>query len=208
MDLLESAFHDQPLVRVGNYQFVLNPLTEQIPATSAELLRVAAARVLGAAGLDGVNKIVGEEDRGAILVAAVSLQSGLPFGLARWNPSGVPGQIAVDFTMEYTQGKLYLNGVERGDRVLVVDDLISTGGTLVALIRALRIAGAEIRDVICVAEKIEYGGVARVRAETGIQVKTLVRVTVAGERSRVVTHAREDADTRAIESGGGSSPES
>ncbi len=208
MDLLESAFHDQPLVRVGNYQFVLNPLTEQIPATSAELLRVAAARVLGAAGLDGVNKIVGEEDRGAILVAAVSLQSGLPFGLARWNPSGVPGQIAVDFTMEYTQGKLYLNGVERGDRVLVVDDLISTGGTLVALIRALRIAGAEIRDVICVAEKIEYGGVARVRAETGIQVKTLVRVTVAGERSRVVTHARKDADTRGIESGGGSSPES
>jgi adenine/guanine phosphoribosyltransferase-like PRPP-binding protein len=88
--------------------------------------------------------------------------------------------------MEYTQGTLYLNGVERGDQVLIVDDLISTGGTLVALIRAVRQAGAHIRDVVCVAEKIEYGGGARVQAETGLAVKTLVKISVAGERSRVV----------------------
>lgn len=185
-DLLNDAFHDRPLIAVGNYQFILNPLTEQVPATSAELLREAAARVLSAATLDEVNKIVGEEDRGAILVAAVSLQSGLPFGLARWNPSGVPGQIAVDLAMEYARGKLYLNGVERGDRVLIVDDLISTGGTLIALIRAIQSAGAQIRDVVCIAEKIEYGGVARVKAETGIAVKTLIKISVAGARSHVV----------------------
>jgi adenine/guanine phosphoribosyltransferase-like PRPP-binding protein len=186
MDLLKQAFDNQPLVAVGKYQFILNPLTEQMPATRAELLREAAARVLRAANLDGVTKIVGEEDRGAIIVAAVSLQSNLPLALARWNPSGVPGQIAVDFSMEYTQGTLYLNGVERGDQVLIVDDLISTGGTLVALIRAIRQASATVRDIVCVAEKIEYGGAARVLADTGIAVKTLVRVSVAGERSKVV----------------------
>ena len=186
MNLLEESFHDKPLVVVGKYQFLVNPLTEQVPATSPELLREAATRVLGVANLDGVSKIVGEEDRGAILVAAVSLQANLPLALARWNPSGVPGQIAVDFAMEYTQGTLYLNGVERGDQVLIVDDLISTGGTLVALIRAVRQAGAHIRDVVCVAEKIEYGGGARVQAETGLAVKTLVKISVAGERSRVV----------------------
>ncbi len=186
MNLLEQSFHDKPLTRVGTYQFLINPLTEQIPATSAELLRAAATRVLRAANLAGVNKIVGEEDRGAILVAAVSLQSGLPFGMARWNPSGVPGQIAVDFAMEYTQGTLYLNGVEPGDRVLIVDDLISTGGTLIALIRAIERAGAAVRDVVCIAEKIEYGGVARVKAEAGVEVKTLMKISVAGARSRVV----------------------
>lgn len=188
MNLLEQAFHDQPLVTVGKFQFILNPLTEQVPATSPALLREAAARVLAVANLDGVNKLVGEEDRGAILVAAVSLQSNLPLALARWNPSGVPGQIAVDFAMEYTQGTLYLNGVERGDEVLIVDDLISTGGTLVALIRAVRKAGANIRDVICVAEKIDYGGVARVKAETGVEVKTLVRISLRGERSQLIEH--------------------
>lgn len=187
MNLLEQAFHDQPLVTVGKFQFILNPLTEQMPATSPALLREAAARILATANLNGVNKIVGEEDRGAILVAAVSLVSNLPLALARWNPSGVPGQIAVDFAMEYTQGTLYLNGVEPDDQVLIVDDLISTGGTLIALIRAVQQAGAKIRDVICVAEKIEYGGVARVKAATGLEVKTLVKISVAEERSRVVS---------------------
>lgn len=186
MNLLEQAFHNQPLVSVGKFQFILNPLTEQVPATPPALLREAAARVLAVANLEDVNKLVGEEDRGAILVAAVSLQSNLPLALARWNPSGVPGQIAVDFAMEYTQGILYLNGVERGDQVLIVDDLISTGGTLIALIRAVQQAGANIRDVICVAEKIEYGGVARIKAETGIDVKTLIKISVAGERTKVV----------------------
>lgn len=186
MNLLEKSFHNKPLITVGKYQFILNPLTEQVPATSPELLREAAARVLQVANLAGVNKIVGEEDRGAILVAAVSLQANLPLALARWNPSGVPGQIAVDFAMEYTQGTLYLNGVERGDQALIVDDLISTGGTLVALIRAVRQAGAQIREVVCVAEKIEYGGVARVQAETGLAVKTLVKISVAGDKARVV----------------------
>lgn len=186
MGLLEEAFDDKPLVAVGKYQFILNALTEQVPATSPELLRAAATRVLQAANLDGVTKLVGEEDRGAILVAAVALAANLPLALARWNPSGVPGQIAVEFAMEYAQGTLYLNGVERGDQVLIVDDLISTGGTLIALIRAVQQAGAHIRDCVCVAEKIEYGGVARVQAETGIVVKTLVKLSVAGERSRVV----------------------
>ena len=186
MNLLEQAFHNQPLVTVGKYQFILNSLTEQVPATSPELLREAAARVLAVANLDGVNKLVGEEDRGAILVAAVSLQANLPLALARWNPSGVPGQIAVDFAMEYAQGTLFLNGIERGDHVLIVDDLISTGGTLIALIRAVQQARAKIRDVICVAEKIDYGGVARVQAETGIVVKTLVKISVTGERSCVI----------------------
>lgn len=186
MSLLDDAFHNQPLVTVGKFQFLINPLTEQIPATSPELLREAAARVLQVANLDGVNKIVGEEDRGAILVAAVSLESNLPLALARWNPSGVPGQIAVDFAMEYTAGTLYLNGVERGDHVLIVDDLISTGGTLVALIRAIQQAGATIRDCVCVAEKIDYGGVTRVKTETGVTVKTLVKVSVMGERSQVI----------------------
>jgi adenine phosphoribosyltransferase len=186
MNLLRDAFDNQPLVQVGQFRFILNPLTEQVPATTPELLRQAASALLGAVNLEGVNKIVGEEDRGAILVAAVSLQSNLPLALARWNPSGVPGQIAVDFAMEYTQGTLYLNGVERGDNVLIVDDLISTGGTLIALIRGVEQAGAKIRDVICVAEKVDYGGVEHVRAETGYTVKTLIKVSVAGERTKVV----------------------
>lgn len=186
-DILVDAFHDRELIAINNYKFIVNSLTEQIPATSAQLLWEAARRVYRAGVFSEGCKIAGEEDKGAVLVAAVALLSGLPFGLARWYPSGLEGQVAVDFNCEYVnEGKLYLNGVERGDRVVIVDDVISTGGTMVALIKAIERAGAHIVDIICVAEKVEYGGSARVQRETGYEVKSILQISVAGERSRVL----------------------
>jgi adenine/guanine phosphoribosyltransferase-like PRPP-binding protein len=186
MDLIRQAFDNRVLVPIRGRQFIINPLTEQIPATSAELLREAARRVLDAADLSRASKIAGEEDKGGILVAATSLLSGLPFGLARWYPSGLQGQIELSFESEYVEGKLYLNGVERDDRVLIVDDVISTGGTMIALIQAIEKAGAQIVDIVCVAEKVEYGGPAKVKQATGHTVKSILKVSVAGERSVVL----------------------
>ena len=165
---------------------MINPLTEQIPVTTAELLRAATDWIVEAGDFDGVNKIVGEEDKGAILVASTALATGLPFGMARWYPAGLEGQVSVHFEMEYTSGELFLNGVDHGDRVIIVDDMISTGGTLLALIEAVRQAGAEIVDIVCVGEKVDYGGVQRVLDQTGLPVKTLVKLSMEGEQSKVV----------------------
>jgi len=183
---LHDAFDDRELVEINGRKFVINPLTEQIPATSPALLQQAADCLLHVTDCRDADKLAGEEDKGGILVAATALTAGLPFGLARWYPSGLGGQVAVSFECEYAGGCLYLNGVNRGDRVIIVDDLISTGGTMVALIEALRRAGAHILDVICVAEKIEYEGSARVKQETGLEVKTLVRLSISGPRAQVV----------------------
>jgi phosphoribosylanthranilate isomerase/adenine/guanine phosphoribosyltransferase-like PRPP-binding protein len=186
IDILREAFHDRPLEEVNGKQFLINSLTEQVPATPARLLHVAAQRVCEAADLSPGLKLVGEEDKGGVLLAAVSLLSGLPFGIARWYPSGLEGQVKVGFDCEYISGELYLNGVEPGDRVVIVDDLISTGGTLIGLIEAVRRAGAHVEQIICVAEKLDYAGVERVRNVTGLEVKTLVRVRVSGATSSVV----------------------
>jgi len=184
--LVCSAFDDQPLLEVGKYKFIVNPLTEQIPATSAALLRASSSWLVEAGAFEQATKIAGEEDKGAILVAAAALETGLPFGMARWYPSGLEGQVGVKFEMEYASGQLFLNGVEREDRVIIVDDMISTGGTMVALIEAVETVGAAIVDIVCVAGKVEYQGVERVKEETGYQVKTLLNVSVAGARSKVI----------------------
>ena len=185
-DIVYDAFDRRPLKQIDKYKFLINPLTEQIPATSSELLRQTTNWLIAEGDFHKASKIVGEEDKGAILVASTSLLVDLPFGMARWYPSGLDGQIAVDFTMEYTSGRLYLNGVDKGDRVIIVDDMISTGGTILALIKAVHQAGADIVDIICVAEKVEYGGVSHVYDDTGKRVKTLVKVSVSGELSKVI----------------------
>jgi adenine/guanine phosphoribosyltransferase-like PRPP-binding protein len=185
-ELVIEAFDKKPLVPIKGFNFLINPLTEQIPATSSELLQEATKWLISEGDFQAANKIAGEEDKGAILVASTSLMTGLSFGMARWYPSGLEGQVEVDFKMEYTSGKLYLNGVERGDRVIIVDDMVSSGGTMLALIQAIQIAEAEIVDIICVAEKVDYGGVELIYEKTRYEVKTLVKISVADKLSKVI----------------------
>ncbi len=174
------------MIKFEKYKFLLNSLTEQIPATSVELLQAATDWIVAEGEFGQATKLIGEEDKGAILVASTSLATRLPFGLARWYPAGLEGQVSVDFEMEYASGQLYLNGVEENDKVIIVDDMISTGGTLLALIKAVQLAKGEIIDIVCVAEKIEYFGVHQIEMETGYQPKTLLKVSIAGERSKVI----------------------
>ena len=75
-----------------------------------------------------------------------------------------------------------LNGLKKGDRVVIIDDVISTGGTLVALIEAIRSTGAEIVDILIPVEKNE--GKELVLEKTGLRVKTLVKVSVADGKVR------------------------
>ncbi len=184
--LVQSAFDNKPLIPYGDFNFLINPLTEQIPATTAELLRAATEWLVEVGDFGKATKIAGEEDKGAILVASTALETGLPFGMARWYPSGLEGQVGVDFEMEYASGSLFLNGIEKGDKVIIVDDMVSTGGTMLAMIESVEKAEATIVDIVCVAEKVEYRGVDRIKVETGYPVKTLLKVSVSGDRSKVL----------------------
>jgi len=105
-DIVRDAFDNRPLLRVRGKKFLVNPLTDQIPVTTTELLQEAAKKIIQVGDWEKARKIVGEEDKGAILVAGVSLASGLPFGMARWQPSGIQKQLWVDFECEYTEGRL------------------------------------------------------------------------------------------------------
>ncbi len=64
--------------------------------------------------------------------------------------------------------------------------MVDSGGTLIALIEAIKSTGALILDVICLAEKVEFKGVERVLKETGVKVKTIIKVDTTGEFSKVV----------------------
>ena len=185
MDLLIHCFDDREIIEINNRGFIVNPLTEQIPATTPEMLRFACEEILKVANKN-FDKVVGEEDKGGIIVAGVALAANKPFGMIRWYPSGISGQIKVPFINEYTQGMFYLNGVEAGDRVLVVDDMISTGGTMLGIIQAIQKAGAGIADIVCIGEKVNYNGVEFIREKTGYIPKTLVKIDVSGKHSRVL----------------------
>ncbi len=186
-ELLRASLDNKPLFIMNDYKFILNPLTEQVPATTSALLEAAAKAILEKMKINKYDKIITEEDKGGILVAAVSLLSGLPFGMARWYPNQLVSQISSIFSCEYIdKGTLYICGIESGDRVCIIDDIISTGGTIIGMVKAMQEIGAEIVDIIVIGEKIEYKGVERVFNETGFSVKSIFKISISDESSTVI----------------------
>jgi adenine phosphoribosyltransferase len=123
----------------------------------------------------GVSKVAGVEARGFILGGAVADR--LRAGFVPLRKRGkLPHQTrSVEYALEYGRDamEMHLDAVAAGERVMLVDDLIATGGTALAAARLLEEAGAEIVAAAFVVDLPELGGAERLRAR-GVPVTTLV----------------------------------
>jgi len=169
-----------------SYRYIVNPLSSGTPEIHPEVLWGCAFEMARAVDVKRANKIVTPEAMGIHLAAAMSMVTDLPFVVARKVSYGLPGEIEVVKKTAYAESRLYVNYVQPGDRVIVVDSIIATGGTISALVRALEERGVEVVDVVTVIEREGLGGAERVRRETGKEVKTLVRVTLRGDEVEVL----------------------
>ena len=187
MRFLEDVYNKARVVRAGSTLITVNEFTDQSPALRPEVLFEVAHEVLRLMDLS-VDKIVTEEDKGAPLATAVSLLTGIPMAMARWYTYSLDevDTTVVDIKSEYFEGKLYLNGIQCGDRVVILDDTLSTGGAVVSLVEAVRQGGGEVVDVICAVEKVQNNGAVHVLNSTGLAVKTLIKITLSDEKVNVL----------------------
>jgi adenine phosphoribosyltransferase len=141
-------------------------VVDGLAAPSASDPRAAA---LGAAGGrpdgdPGFDAVVGVEARGFLLAAAVAYDAGV--GLIPVRKAGkLPRQsLSADYALEYGTAtlELHADAVRPGQRVLVVDDVLATGGTLAAAISLVEQAGAVVAAVSVVVELAALGGRQRI----------------------------------------------
>lgn len=88
----------------------------------------------------GIEKVVGIESRGFILAPAMAVRLGAGFVLVR-KPGKLPAKtIEVAYDLEYGQDRIEVHedAIEAGERVLIVDDLMATGGTAAAAVELVR----------------------------------------------------------------------
>jgi len=162
---LRETMKNAPIVRRGTYNYFIHPISDGVPVVKPELLREVIACMVKNADLD-VDKIVTIEAMGLPLGAALSTMTDIPFIIIRKRKYELPGEIAVHQTTGYSKGELYLNGINKGDRVLIIDDVISTGGTMSAVVKALEKAGAVIKDIVVVIERARARSPSRTWATT------------------------------------------
>ena len=177
LEKLVESLIESPIIKKGDYDYFVHPITDGVPLVESELLQEVADSVSKYADLN-VDKIVCVEAMGIHLATAISLRTDIPFVVVRKRSYDLLGEVPVHQTTGYSEGELYINGLKRGDRVFLVDDVVSTGGTMAAVIKALKHIGVEIVDVMAIIEKGD--GKKFVENETGIKVHTLVRANVIG----------------------------
>ncbi|WP_217550579.1 adenine phosphoribosyltransferase [Streptomyces sp. GbtcB6] len=120
----------------------------------------------GIAAETGATKVVGLEARGFILGAPVAVRAGLGFIPVR-KAGKLPGAtLRQAYELEYGSAEIEVHAedLSAGDRVMVVDDVLATGGTAEASIRLIHRAGAEVAGVAVLMELGFLGGRARLES--------------------------------------------
>jgi len=186
LERLTKSLLEAPIFKRGEYNYFIHPISDGVPEVRPELIREITGHIVRIADLE-VDKIVTVEAMGIPIGIGLSIICDIPLVIIRKRKYGLPGEIEVSQVTGYSKSQLFLNGINKGDRVIVVDDVVSTGGTLLAVLQSLKIAGAVVKDVVVVIKR--GNGAERLRAE-GYAIKTMVDVDVS--ESRVTSVKRSD----------------
>jgi adenine phosphoribosyltransferase len=188
-DYITETFNNQPIVQVSGKKYCINSITDHLPITRPELLQQVIDEMTEVMDYTVADFLIGEEDRGGYICALMSVAWKKPFTLTKWNPSGFEGDVLIEFRNAYTHGNLYLNGIKdmKGKKVIIVEDIIDTGGTIIAMTNLLRAHDIEVIGIIAIAEKVDYKGLERIKQQTGITPKVLVSFLSNESKSHVIS---------------------
>jgi adenine phosphoribosyltransferase len=183
LEALKASVENCPVVRRGDYDYMVHPITDGIPRVEPEVLREIADAMAEIGNFD-CDFIITVEALGIPLATALSLRTGKPFNIVRKRMYGLPGEVNLSQVTGYSKSTLFINGVKAGDRVVIVDDVVSTGGTLWAIVEALKKMQVKIADIVVVFEKTDKK--AEIERKIGQQIKTLLKVDVVDGKVVVI----------------------
>ena len=171
-NMLKEMVSNAPVVRLGNYGYLAIPITNGINLEPHVIDNVANS-VLKKTNRR-FNKILVPESPAVPIATAMSLKAQRRLVIARKLQLNLTNEIVAPYKTGFERGTYFINGLANRDSVLLFDDVVSTGGTMIALIRGLAGANVTIQDVVAVIDR--NGGSERVEHATGYKVKSLMKI--------------------------------
>ncbi|MFZ8906005.1 MAG: hypoxanthine/guanine phosphoribosyltransferase [Poseidonia sp.] len=181
MEQLRASLQAAPVIWKGDYPYFIHPITDGVPRMNPDVLTAITELVVDRVDWSGVDILLGIEAMGLPLTAPLSMATGIPLVIARKRSYGLEDEVEIDQSTGYSKGAMYLNDLKQGERVAILDDVLSTGGTLEAVIEGVRRAGAEVVEIIAVVEK--GGGLRRLQdLYPDLRIQSLVRLEMDGDK--------------------------
>ncbi|MHB1261477.1 MAG: adenine phosphoribosyltransferase [Thermoplasmatota archaeon] len=184
-DVVDRSLREAQVMDRNGYPYLIHPLMDGVPRVEPALLQAWTDWAAGQQDLLGeTTLLLAPEAMGLPLVASLSLATGLPYVVVRKRKYGLPGEAVAHGRTGYGESGLHINDVGPQDRVLIVDDVLSTGGTLDALLATLKGLGATVVGVLVFIDK----GTARAGLEKrhGVPIRAMRAIRIEGGRVHIV----------------------
>ena len=164
----------------GDYDYFINPIADGIPLVTKELMDEIAANAEEMIDVD-FDYVLAPEALAIPMATAFTMRTGKPFMVIRKRRYGIPDEIAVEKSTGYEKSvSAYINFVKPGDKVVLFDDVVSTGGTMEAIADALREHCVKVVMAVVVLNKSK--DLPALSERLGFLVKAMLDVSVKDGR--------------------------
>ena len=185
LSVLQDSLRDSPIIWKGDYPYFIHPISDGIPRMDAAVLRATRDLIVEMVDWSNIDLIVSVEAMGLPLLAAVGDATGKPTVVIRKRQYGMEGEVRVDVSTGYSQSTTYINDIKQGERILIVDDVISTGGTLEPILATLEEMGVILQDIVIAIEKGD-GRERLAKERPSWPIKTLARIDIIDGRVEIL----------------------
>ena len=173
--LLERCYLESKIVMRGDYPYFINSISDANPEVTKELLDEITDNIISVADLD-CDLILAPEAMGIQYATALTLRTGIPFKVIRKRNPLLDDEILFNTSTGYSKSDMLLSNTEPGTRVAIVDDVVSTGGTLKGLVKILKDNGLVVTEIITILNKSkDLDGLSK---EIGVPIRYLIKVAV------------------------------
>ncbi len=191
------SFESVPVVKIGGYHYFIHPLSDGVPSISRQILEDAASCASALLpDSETYDIIVTAEAMGIPISTALSIRTGKPYSIFRKRRYGLEGEIQIDQSTGYSKGELFLCPVGESPRVVFVDDVLSTGGTIQGIIEGLRRGGFEVMSAVILFDKMRP----KERRDLEMKLDCPIRAVLEVEVVNGICQVRASRDIEELES--------
>jgi adenine phosphoribosyltransferase len=181
IEVLKQSFIKAPIIWKGDYPYFIHPITDGVPRLEPNVLKAIIELSVPLIDWQSVDMILGIEAMGLPLMAPLSMRTGIPMVIARKRQYNLKGEIEINQETGYSKGSIFLNDIKQGENLVIIDDVLSTGGTIRSVIEGVSKTGAVIQNIVVVVEK--GPGMATLQKDyPKIRFDSLIKLEMDGEK--------------------------